>query len=200
MTVLHIDSSILGDNAVSRELSAEVARREAARTGGEIVRRDLGAKPLPHLSGDDFLGRGAAPGERTPEQSRDAAVLEEFLAADVVVIGAPMYNFSIPSNLKAWIDRVAVAGKTFAYTEAGPVGLATGKRAVVISTRGGLYSEGPAAGMDHQESYLKTVLGFLGVTDVEFVRAERLSFGPEVRAQSVADARAEIDREARLAA
>ncbi|MBX7247702.1 MAG: FMN-dependent NADH-azoreductase [Caulobacteraceae bacterium] len=200
MTVLHIDSSILGDNAVSRELSAEVARREAARTGGEIVRRDLGAKPLPHLSGDDFLGRGAAPGERTPEQSRDAAVLDEFLAADVVVIGAPMYNFSIPSNLKAWIDRVAVAGKTFAYTEAGPVGLATGKKAVVISTRGGLYSEGPAAGMDHQESYLKTVLGFLGVTDVEFVRAERLSFGPEVRAQSVADARAEIDREARLAA
>lgn len=200
MTVLHIDSSILGDNAVSRELSAEVARREAARTGGEIVRRDLGAEPLPHLSGDDFLGRGAAPGERTPEQSRDAAVLEEFLAADVVVIGAPMYNFSIPSNLKAWIDRVAVAGKTFAYTEAGPVGLATGKRAVVISTRGGLYSEGPAAGMDHQESYLKTVLGFLGVTDVEFVRAERLSFGPEVRAQSVADARAEIAREARLAA
>lgn len=200
MTVLHIDSSILGDNAVSRELSAEVARREAARTGGEIVRRDLGAKPLPHLSGDDFLGRGAAPGERTPEQSRDAAVLDEFLAADVVVIGAPMYNFSIPSNLKAWIDRVAVAGKTFAYTEAGPVGLATGKKAVVISTRGGLYSEGPAAGMDHQESYLKTVLGFLGVTDVEFVRAERLSFGPEVRAQSVADARAEIAREARLAA
>lgn len=200
MTVLHIDSSILGDNAVSRELSAEVARREAARTGGEIVRRDLGAKPLPHLSGDDFLGRGAAPGERTPEQSRDAAVLDEFLAADVVVIGAPMYNFSIPSNLKAWIDRVAVAGKTFAYTEAGPVGLATGKRAVVISTRGGLYSEGPAAGMDHQESYLKTVLGFLGVTDVEFVRAERLGFGPEVRAQSVADARAEIAREARLAA
>ena len=200
MTILHIDSSILGDGAASRELSAEIANREAARTGGAIVRRDLAADPLPHLTGEDFLGRAAEPADRTPGQALDAAVLDEFLAADVLVIGAPMYNFSIPSNLKAWIDRVSVAGKTFAYTADGPQGLATGKKAYIVSTRGGLYSEGPAAPMDHQESYLRTVLGFLGVTDVEFVRAERLGFGPEVRADAIAAARAYIAGEARLAA
>jgi FMN-dependent NADH-azoreductase len=200
MTVLHIDSSILGDGAASRELSAEVARREAAHTGAPIVHRDLGKDPLPHLTGEGFLGRGVDPAERTPEMARDAAVLDEFLAADTVVIGAPMYNFAIPSNLKAWIDRIAVAGKTFRYTEAGPQGLAGGKKVIVVSTRGGLYSEGPAAVMDHQESYLKTLFGFLGVNDVEFIRAERLGFGPDIRAQAVADARAQIAGEARLAA
>lgn len=200
MTVLHIDSSILGDGAASRELSAEIAAVEAARTGAAIVRRDLGADPLPHLTGEDFLGRANADGERTPGQARDAAVLDEFLAADTVVIGAPMYNFSIPSNLKAWIDRIAVAGKTFRYTETGPEGLAAGKKVIVVSTRGGAYSEGPAAAMDHQESYLRTVFGFVGIDDVAFVRAERLGFGPDVRAQSIADARAVIAAEHRLAA
>ena len=193
MTVLHIDSSILGDGAASRELSAEIAAREAALTGATVIHRDLAADPLPHLTGEDFLGRANDPADRTPGQARDAAVLDEFLAADTVVIGAPMYNFSIPSNLKAWIDRVAVAGKTFRYTEAGPEGLAGAKKAIVVSTRGGAYSEGPAAAMDHQESYLATVLGFMGVTDVEFVRAEKLGFGPEVRAQSIAAARAQIE-------
>jgi len=200
MTILHIDSSILGDSAASRELSAEIVAREAARTGAAVVRRDLAADPLPHLTGEDFLGRANDPDSRTPGQALDAAVLDEFLAADTIVIGAPMYNFSIPSNLKAWIDRVAVAGKTFAYTPDGPQGLAAGKKAIVVSTRGGLYSEGPAAAMDHQESYLKTVLGFLGITDVEFVRAERLGFGPEVRAEAIASARAAIANETRLAA
>lgn len=200
MTVLHIDSSILGDAAASRELSAEIAAQEAARAGATVVRRDLGADPLPHLTGEDFLGRANEGAERTPGQARDAAVLDEFLAADTVVIGAPMYNFSIPSNLKAWIDRVAVAGKTFRYTEAGPEGLAAGKKVIVVSTRGGAYAEGPAAAMDHQESYLRAVLGFLGVTDIAFVRAEKLGFGPEVRAQSIADARAQIASSARLAA
>lgn len=193
MTVLHIDSSILGDGAASRELSAEIAAAAAERTGATVIHRDLGAEPLPHLTGEDFLGRANTPDARTPGQARDAEVLDEFLAADTIVIGAPMYNFSIPSNLKAWIDRVAVAGKTFRYTENGPEGLARGKQVVVVSTRGGAYAEGPAAAMDHQESYLKTVFGFLGVEDVEFVRAERLGFGPEVRAQSIADARAVID-------
>ena len=200
MTVLHIDSSILGDGAASRELGAEIAAREAALTGATLVRRDLAADPLPHLTGEDFLGRANEAADRTPGQTRDAAVLDEFLAADTLVIGAPMYNFSVPSNLKAWIDRVSVAGKTFRYTEAGPEGLATGKKAIIVSTRGGAYSEGPAAAMDHQESYLRTVLGFLGVTDVEFVRAEKLGFGPEVRAQSIADARAAIAADRRLAA
>ena len=200
MTVLHIDSSILGDGAASRELSAEIAAREAALTGAAVLHRDLDAEPLPHLTGEDFLGRANEPADRTPGQARDAAVLDEFLAADTVVIGAPMYNFSIPSNLKAWIDRVAVAGKTFRYTDTGPEGLARGKKVIVVSTRGGAYAEGPAAVMDHQESYLKTVFGFMGVDDVEFVRAERLSFGPEARAQSIADARAQIETHHRLAA
>lgn len=200
MTVLHIDSSILGDGAASRELSAEIAEREAVRKGAAIVRRDLAANPLPHLTGEAFLGRGNDPALRTPEQALDAQVLDEFLAADTVVIGAPMYNFSIPSNLKAWIDRVAVAGKTFAYTADGPQGLAGGKKVIVVSTRGGLYSEGPAAGMDHQESYLRTVFGFIGVTDIEFVRAERLAFGPEIRAEAIAAAHAQIADTQRLAA
>ena len=104
---------------------------------------------------------------------------------DVIVVGAPMYNFSIPSQLKAWIDRVAAAGRTFKYTENGPVGLAGGKTVVVASTRGGQYSEGPTSAMDHQESYLKTVFAFLGITDVRFVRAERLSMGPDLRAQAM---------------
>lgn len=127
-------------------------------------------------------------------------MLDEFLAADTVVIGAPMYNFSIPSNLKSWIDRVAVAGKTFQYGANGAEGLAGAKKVIVVSTRGGLYSQGPAAGMDHQESYLKTIFGFIGVADVEFVRAERLGFGPEIRAEAIAAARAQIAAPARLAA
>ena len=200
MTVLHIDSSILGAGAASRELSAEIAGREAARTGATIVRRDLAADPLPHLTGEGFLGRGAEPADRTPDQALDAAVLDEFLAADTIVIGAPMYNFSIPSNLKAWIDRIAVAGKTFQYGANGPEGLAGAKKVIVVSTRGGLYSEGPAAIMDHQESYLRTVFGFMGVTDVEFVRAERLAFGPEVRAEAIAAAHAQIAGDVRIAA
>jgi FMN-dependent NADH-azoreductase len=199
MTVLHIDSSILGDGAASRALSAEIAERDAARTGAATVRRDLAANPLPHLTGESFLGRANNPADRTPEQALDAQVLDEFLAADTVVIGAPMYNFSIPSNLKAWIDRVAVAGKTFQYGANGPEGLTGGKKVFVVSTRGGLYSEGPAAAMDHQESYLRTVFGFIGA-EVEFVRAERLGFGPEIRAESIAAARAQIAGAERLAA
>ena len=201
MNVLHLDTSALGTYSISRQLTAAiVGQLQRDGVASSVSYRDLAADPLPHLTGAGFLGRGVDPAERTPEQALDAAVLDEFLAADTVVIGAPMYNFSIPSNLKAWIDRVAVAGKTFAYTADGPQGLAAGKKAIIVSTRGGLYSEGPASVMDHQESYLKTVLGFLGVTDVEFVRAERLGFGPEIKAQAVADARAHIAGEARLAA
>ena len=125
-----------------------------------IKYRDLAADPLPHLS---FAPEAGA---------AHAASLEDFLEADIVVIGAPMYNFAIPSQLKAWIDSIAVAGKTFRYTENGPQGLVSSKRVIIASSRGGAYSDGPATAMDHQENYLRHVFGFIGISDVEFVRAE----------------------------
>jgi FMN-dependent NADH-azoreductase len=136
------------------------------------------------LNGEQIFAAGADASQRSLEMQatleESQRVLDEFLDADVIVVGAPMYNFGIPSQLKAWIDRIAVRGKTFAYTEQGPKGLAGGKIVIIASARGGFYGAGsPAAGMDHQESYLRTVFGFLGVTDVRFVRAEGLNVSPE---------------------
>ncbi|GAA0582887.1 FMN-dependent NADH-azoreductase [Caenispirillum bisanense] len=190
MTLLHIDSSPLADASASRQLTAAiVAAAQAARPGLTVVHRDLAATPPAHLGADALAPRMLPADQLTPAQQAELALTEEllreFLAADIVVVGAPMYNFSIPSQLKAWIDRIAAAGRTFKYTENGPVGLAGGKTVIVASTRGGLYSEGPAAAMDHQEAYLKTVFGFLGITDVRFVRAERLSMGAEPRSQAM---------------
>jgi len=157
MKLLHIDSGILGEHSVSRRLTAAVAAQWTADVPDlDVTYRDLAAEPLDHLSGA-VVASGFADG---------AAALEEFLAADVIVVGAPMYNFTIPSQLKAWIDRLAVQGKTFRYTESGPVGLAGGKTLIVVSTRGGFYgADTPLAGLDHQEAYLRTVFGFLGITD-----------------------------------
>jgi FMN-dependent NADH-azoreductase len=171
MKLLHIDSSITGDNSVSRKLSADiVARLRQADPTLEIVRRDLAADPLGHLA----LGDMPAPGDST-------TVLDQFLDADTVVIGAPMYNFTLPSQLKAWIDRILVAGKTFRYTETGPVGLAGDKRVIVALARGGFYGvDAPAASAEHLETYLKVVFGFIGVTP-EFVIAEGMLVGPEHR-------------------
>jgi FMN-dependent NADH-azoreductase len=204
MKLLHIDSSILGTNSASRELGK--AWVEAWRIGHpdtQMTYRDLVANPLPHLSGEVVATRfGAA--AQSPEVQRlvaqDDAVLAEFLAADLVVIGAPMYNFSIPSQLKAWIDRIAVAGKTFRYTEKGPEGLVSGKKIVVISSRGGVYSSGPAASFDHQESYLRSVFAFIGATDVEFIRAEALNMGADQRAESMAAAHRTFEAPLPLAA
>jgi FMN-dependent NADH-azoreductase len=179
MKLLHIDSSALGTQSASRELSAAiVARHHAANPGLEVAYRDLDADPLPHLDGAALAGAEPA-----------AAALQEFLDADVVVVGAPMYNFGIPSTLKAWIDRIAVAGKTFRYTAEGPEGLAGGKKVIVASTRGGFHQ---GAASDFQEPYLRFVFGFLGITDVEFVRAEGLAVSPEQRARAMADAHAAI--------
>ena len=192
MKLLHIDSSILGANSVSRRLSASLVRKWRAEVPGlEVVYRDLAVEPLPHLSGALLGAQAAAPETRSPEDHRDvttsAAVLEEFLAADIVVVGAPMYNFSVPSQLKAWIDRIAVAGKTFRYTEKGPEGLAGGKKVVIVSSRGGFYGpDTPAAPMDHQEPYLRSVFGFLGITDIDYIRAEGVAMGPDQR-QSALD-------------
>lgn len=171
MKLLHIDAGITGEGSVSRQVSAAVV--QAARDAIpalEVVRRDLDAQPIPHL-GSQHLGT-----------DEGAAVLQEFLDADVIVIGAPMYNFSIPSQLKAWFDRVLVAGKTFKYTEQGPKGLAGGKKVIIASARGNLYAPGsPQAANDFHEPYLRAVLAFIGIDDVTIVRAEGVAFGPEQR-------------------
>ena len=173
MKLLHIDSSVLGEASASRQLSRSIVERlQRDHRGLQTTYRDLDAAPLPHLTGADLAQPNKA----------NAAVLQEFVDADIVVIGAPMYNFGVSSTLKAWIDRIAIAGVTFRYTEQGPVGLAGDKRIVIASTRGGLYAEGsPFASRDFQEPYLHAVFALLGVTDVEVVRAEGLNLGPEQR-------------------
>jgi FMN-dependent NADH-azoreductase len=185
MKLLHIDSSILGGQSASRALGAAVvAARKAAEPGIEVIYRDLAASPLPHLSGGSLAKADPA------EAAAAEQVLQEFLDADVVVIGAPMYNFAIPSTLKAWIDRLAVAGRTFRYNEQGMAeGLAGGKQVVVASSRGGFHQ---ASGMDFQEPYLRQILGFMGIDDVTFVRAEGLAVSPAQREASMQEALAAI--------
>ncbi|MGJ4730254.1 FMN-dependent NADH-azoreductase [Luteimonas sp. SDU101] len=184
MKLLQIDSSALGEHSVTRQLTAAIVARWRSEVRGlQVETRDLEQDPLPHLSGAILSGRdelGAA---------RGAAVLEQFLAADVVVIGAPMYNFGLPSSLKAWIDRIAVAGRTFRYTESGPVGLAGGKRVVLALAAGGAHQGQPT---DFVEPYLRQVLGFLGITDIEVVRADRIGLSPEHRQDSIANALASL--------
>lgn len=185
MKLLHIDSSILGQHSASRELGAAiVARWQADVPGLEIAYRDLAADPIPHLDGNDLAKADPTAAARAER------VLRDFLDADIVVIGAPMYNFSIPSTLKAWIDRVAVAGRTFRYTADGPEGLAGGKKIIVASTRGGFHDA--ASGRDFVEPYLRFVFGFLGVTVVEFVTASGLSISAEQRGESLQAALASI--------
>ena len=184
MKLLHIDTSALGAQSVTREITAAiVARWQDALPGLTTIHRDLDANPLPHLS-------GASLAKADPIEAADAArVLGQFLDADIVVIGAPMYNFTIPSTLKAWIDRVAVAGKTFRYTDAGPEGLASGKRVIVAIGSGGLHS---GAASDFVEPYLRLVFGFMGIEDVEFVRAEGVAYSPQHRVDAIAGALASI--------
>ena len=198
MKLLHIDASIRGPDSVSRLLSAEIVAAQRKRHPGlEVVSRDLAADPQPHLSALHIAAwHGAAPEDISVQNDilRGNAVLDDLFAADIVVIGAPMYNFSIPSQLKAWIDRVVVAGKTFHYTERGPEGLLPpGKKTFIASSRGGLYGPGaPAATLDHQERYLKDVLGFIGLRDIAVLRAEGIAMGPEARDAAIARAMEEI--------
>ncbi|HVZ43740.1 MAG TPA: FMN-dependent NADH-azoreductase [Ramlibacter sp.] len=204
MKLLHIDSSPLAANSVSRQLTRRIVEQWTANHAGTTVEYlDLARNAPSHLDMDSLgfrLGIDAA--DLTDSQRRQNEVSErlvsQFLAADVVVIGAPMYNFSVPTQLKAWIDRVAQAGRTFKYTEKGPQGLAGGKTVIVASTRGGSYAAMPA--LDHQESYLKVVLGFFGVTDVRFVRAEGLAMGDEARGRALESAAADIRAHATPAA
>ncbi|HEU5066912.1 MAG TPA: NAD(P)H-dependent oxidoreductase [Sphingomicrobium sp.] len=173
MTTLHIDSSISGDASVSRTLTRSIVDS----LGGAAVYRDLAAEPLSHLT----------------ERGQDPELLDEFLAADTVVIGAPMYNFTVPSQLKAWIDRILVAGKTFRYTASGPEALATGKRVIIALARGGIYSEGPAAAFEHVETYLRGVFNFIGI-EPEFVIAEGVNISPEHKENAIAAALGETVR------
>ena len=193
MKLLHLDSSILGEASASRELgNAIVQRLRAGNPALDVTHRDLASSAIPHLSGASLARADAA------ETALAAALLEEFLAADVVVLGMPMYNFGIPSQVKAWLDRVAVAGKTFRYTENGPQGLATGKKVIVGGTYGGFHAVD--SGTNFIEPYLRFMFGFMGITDVEFITAEGLSVSPEQRAQSLRDAHARIAGELPLAA
>ena len=184
MKLLHIDSSALGANSVTRELSAAiVAHWQAAVPGLAVEYRDLDAQPVAHLSAQTLA-------KSDPRELADAErVLAQFQAADVVVIGAPMYNFTIPSTLKAWLDRIAVAGKTFRYGDNGPEGLSGGTRVIIASGRGGLHADAPS---DFQEPYLRHMFGFLGINQVEFVRAEGVAFSPQHRSDALAAAKATI--------
>ena len=198
MKLLHIDSSILGDNSASRQLSGEVVKAwQAADPQVEVSYRDLASEGINHFSGATLGALGTAAELRDAAQKHEAELsassLAEFLAADAVVVGAPMYNFTIPTQLKAWIDRIAVAGQTFRYTEAGPEGLCGNKKVIVVSTSGGLHA-GQATGVAH-EDYLKVMLGFIGITDVEFVRAHGLAYGDEVRSKAMNDAHAQIKQD-----
>ena len=194
-TILHVDSSPLGTASVTRQLTASIVEALVkADPAASVVTRDVAANPPAHLDAEllPVLKLGVLDGlsERQREElALTNALLDEFLAADIVVVGAPMYNFSVPTQLKAWIDRLAQAGRTFRYTENGPQGLAGGKRVIVASGRGGVYSTNPAlAGLDHQEAYLRSVFGFFGITDVSFVRAEGVSMGPEAKDKALAGA------------
>lgn len=197
MKLLHVDSSILGPGSVSRQFSAEiVAAERRLHQRLEVVYRDLGREPVGHLSGAHLAAAQGGAAEALPlrqDVAAGQAALEEFLAADIVVVGAPMYNFAIPSQLKAWIDRLAVAGKTFRYTEKGAEGLAGGKKVIIASSRGGFYGpQTPIAFLDHQETYLRNIFGFFGITDVTFIRAEGVALGPDQRAKSIQAAQSTI--------
>lgn len=193
MKLLHIDSSILGEGSASRTLTREIVSRwQAVVPGLEVKHLDLAATPLPHLSGAALAKADEA------EAARDASALEDFLAADVIVIGAPMYNFGVPSQLKAWIDRILVAGRTFRYTAAGPQGLAGGKRVILAASSGSVWPQNALG--EHVETYLKWVFAFVGITDVTVVRAEGLAISPESRQKGLDSARAAIPSPAARAA
>jgi FMN-dependent NADH-azoreductase len=196
--VLYINSSVRSSGSLSRQLSAEfIAKWQANHPADKIVERDLAANPVPHLT-EEMLGAFfTAPEQRTAAQAQTVKLsdelVDEVLAADVIVIGAPMYNFSVPSGLKAYIDHIARAGRTFKYTDKGPVGLVEGKKVYVFTASGGVYSEGPAAGYDFLVTYLKAVLGFLGLTDISFIRAEGVALGEAAVAATLEKSRQSID-------
>lgn len=203
--VLKLNSSLYSQDGQSSQLATQFVDALRERHGGvQLVERDLAREPVPHLDAARFQAFLTAPGERTAEQRAVAefsdALIGELRDADVVVLGLPMYNFGVPSQLKAYFDHVARAGVTFKYTEKGPVGLLTGKKAYVFATRGGAYA---GTARDTQSAYVRDFLAFIGIGEVEFVYAESLAMGPAPREASLAQARAAIQNlapPARLAA
>ena len=196
--LLLVTSSLFGDQSKSTQIAREfVEAWRASHPGTQLVERSLVAESIPHLTLDALAALTAAAQERSPEQSAAVAfadrLIEELEAADTIVLAAPMYNFSIPSTLKAWIDHVARAGRTFRYTAGGPEGLLKGKKVFIITGRGGFYTgDSPARVLDFQEPYLRGVLGFLGLTDVSFIHVEGLKVSPEAAEQAVSRARESI--------
>ncbi|WP_027711160.1 FMN-dependent NADH-azoreductase [Dickeya chrysanthemi] len=198
MNILHIDSSILADSSVTRRLSAEVIEQLVKQyPDAALSYRDVVNDEIRHLTGAIVAGfrqidSAPADSETLREHRVSEQLVSEFLANDVIVIGAPMYNFSVSSQLKAWLDRIAQAGRTFKYTENGPVGLSGGRTIIIVSARGGFYTEQPFAGMDFQERYLQAFFRFLGITDVYFIRAEGASKGDEIRSREIKNAQSSI--------
>lgn len=193
-TILKIDSSLNSRSGQSSQLGREFADALRARQPGtRLIERDLAAAPVPHLDAARFQAFLTEPAKRTPEQQAVAAfsdaLIDELRRADVILLGLPMYNFGVPSQLKAYFDHIARAGVTFKYTEQGSVGLLTGKKAYVFATRGGKYAGTPG---DTQTAYVRQFLGFLGITDVEFVYAEGLALGADARDASLARARSAV--------
>jgi FMN-dependent NADH-azoreductase len=194
--VLLVHSSVFGDKSQSLSLARDFLKRYPHRS---VVERALSPQTMPHLDGETFVAMGTPSAEHDGRQQAATALsdalIAELEAADTIVLAAPMYNFSIPSTLKAWIDHVARRGRTFRYTEKGPEGLLKGKKVYVLTARGGVYSNGaPAAAFDFQEPYLRAVLGFLGLTDVTFVHFEGLAMGPEAANANRGKAIAAIER------
>lgn len=203
--ILFVTSSLFGAESQSRRTAVELLDAwRRLRPHAQVVARDLTAASIPHLSLEGLTAAMTPADQRTPAQAEAAALADTLIAeveaADTIVIAAPMYNFTVPSTLKAWLDHIARAGRTFRYTANGPVGLLKGKKAFVVTGRGGVYSEGPAKALDFQEPYLRAMLGFVGIDDVTFVHVEGLKAGPESAAQGIARARQAIDRIASLAA
>ncbi|HVL21818.1 MAG TPA: NAD(P)H-dependent oxidoreductase [Amaricoccus sp.] len=193
-TILVLDSAATGEASVSKALVREAVTALTDGDATRVIYRDLGREPVPHLTGATLAGVRGEPAT-DPERGTRAlsdALIAELRDADTIVIGAPMYNFSIATTLRSWFDHVLRAGETFRYSEKGPQGLLAGKRVLVIESRGGLYSEGPAQAIDFQEPYLRHLLGFMGLTDVSFVLAEKIGYGPEARAAAISAATAEL--------
>ncbi|WP_320199485.1 FMN-dependent NADH-azoreductase [Agrobacterium sp. rho-13.3] len=201
--ILLVTSSPRGDESLSNKFAGELADKLKSQTNGSITHLDLGENPIPHL---DTITTSAIRKSADQRDAQEAAAAEysdkrvaELLDADTIVIGTGLINFSIYSGLKSWIDNVARAGLTFTYTASGPVGLATGKKVYIVLSSAGVYSEGPAAPLDHAVPYLKTVLGFIGLTDVEVIRIEGLAFGPEAAEKAIAAATAKVEELAKAA-
>lgn len=193
--VLIIDSAATGEESVTRRLTGELEAALRTRGPVRIVRRDVGTNPVPHLTAETTSAIRGGPADT--DEARDALALSDSLiaelqSADLVVIGAPMYNFGIASTLKAWFDHVLRAGITFRYSQAGPEGLLKGKKTIVIESRAGHYTGGPSGPMDSQEPHLRTLLAFMGLDDATFVRVEKLAFGPDQAAASIAEAIEEL--------